>query len=485
MRTAAKLSAVFFTIATIFGISSYESSIVTGTTVLSADNKESSGSEKAYLDIDEYYESQLPKTAKRIRPVSKASGTIAGFVPNKVAEKVDEYGHISGDLLIELADKDAYLSVGKILKDGEEIDVKELKAGERLSFSYAVEVGLDEPDIPTLSSIFGGYIRMTREKDNTEDIDYKYDMKYVGGGGTVIIVQTDDAGDGYYESLLPDTEEADLSLQFSSQTVVGFHTDDKSICNVGYCDDADCMYQVSLVYDDYNKKEIKVIKDGREISASAVNIGDRISYNYNYSNLMIPIGVGNTTMVIVHSDENEYYENIVNSMGDGAEKLNTGSGFIKSISRDAENNLLCSMDNDVLVTIDNNVKLYRYGEEITADKIDIGFSISYNYSEINTNKAKGTTIVIAHENIKPSQYTPTPYPTPTERVVTPKPPKRYKGDYDGDCKITLSDAVMSLKTALGINKIEYDKDFDMDDNGTIDLNDAQITLKIALGIEVE
>ena len=44
---------------------------------------------------------------------------------------------------------------------------------------------------------------------------------------------------------------------------------------------------------------------------------------------------------------------------------------------------------------------------------------------------------------------------------------------------------MSLKTALGINKIEYDKDFDMDDNGTIDLNDAQITLKIALGIEVE
>jgi len=59
-----------------------------------------------------------------------------------------------------------------------------------------------------------------------------------------------------------------------------------------------------------------------------------------------------------------------------------------------------------------------------------------------------------------------------------------KGDVNGDGKINLMDAQLTLKAALGITKLasEAENAADADDDGKTNLKDAQLILKAALGI---
>lgn len=59
------------------------------------------------------------------------------------------------------------------------------------------------------------------------------------------------------------------------------------------------------------------------------------------------------------------------------------------------------------------------------------------------------------------------------------------GDADGDGKVTLSDAVLILKLALGIDvSVKSRLAADVDASGSITLTDAQLALKLALGISI-
>lgn len=84
--------------------------------------------------------------------------------------------------------------------------------------------------------------------------------------------------DEYYESMLTKTGLDGRELRTASKTIVSFDKEDKSICCAGYNNEVgSCEVYVAL--SDPNT-ELKLIKDGKEISPSAVNIGDRISFNY-------------------------------------------------------------------------------------------------------------------------------------------------------------------------------------------------------------
>lgn len=60
----------------------------------------------------------------------------------------------------------------------------------------------------------------------------------------------------------------------------------------------------------------------------------------------------------------------------------------------------------------------------------------------------------------------------------------YKGDIDGDGKVTLADASKALKISLGIEEAGINEilSADMNNNSSVDLDDATIILKNALGI---
>lgn len=301
--------------------------------------------------------------------------------------------------------------------------------------------------------------------------------------------------DEYYESMLKKTGLDGRELRTASKTIVSFDKEDKSICCAGYNNEVgSCEVYVAL--SDPNT-ELKLIKDGKEISPSAVNIGDRISFNYFVITPSIPGGAEFTNMVIVQSDEDEYYENVIKNIDEKYEQLSTDSGIIKSIERNSENQLVCCLDNDVKIKFDNNVRLLKAGKEILTDELNIGYTLSYNYNQIMSDGyTDGTAIVIAHNIIKPSQYTPTPVPTPTvipsfspkppismPPLTTPPTPELVKGDYDYDGKVTLDDATIALKVALNITKMDYAAELDLDNNNKLDLQDAVIVLNIALGIQ--
>lgn len=63
-------------------------------------------------------------------------------------------------------------------------------------------------------------------------------------------------------------------------------------------------------------------------------------------------------------------------------------------------------------------------------------------------------------------------------------PNGQKGDVNFDNKVDLRDAVIVLKLAVGIDKLEPSLEFaaDADDSGKVDLNDAKLILKMAVGI---
>lgn len=104
-----------------------------------------------------------------------------------------------------------------------------------------------------------------------------------------------------------------------------------------------------------------------------------------------------------------------------------------------------------------------------------------------------TTVPVTEKPTEPPKPTepvtekPTEPPKPTEPATEkPAEPPRVlpKGDADGDGKVTVADARILLRCAVGLEKVPEGKlkQWDIKENGVIDLADARAALRVAIGL---